>query len=270
MKTYLKSKGLYLFIAAFSFVSISGCDSTSSEDEAPDVIPSEVFALPVDLFNQTASKDAMPGANFTAAALRVWPVSLIISANLIIPSLTTLSALDTNPVFENGAWQWTSITNSGGQEIQFILSAERFGGGTSWSMRITSTNPLGGEVFDDFELFSAETSDNGTSGAWQLNYLLNGESQNVLNASYTITSDTEKSITFNVPQTAQQAAGDSVAYTENGDARTFIWQQVAESISHNVTWDATTLEGTISATNFNGGTMGCWDANLDDVACSPS
>ncbi len=269
MKSYIKTKGLYLFIAAFSFVSISACDSTSSEDEAPDVIPSEVFALPVDLFNQSAAKDAMPGANFTAAALRVWPVSLIISANLVIPSLTTLSALQAEPIFEDGAWTWTSTVNSGGEQVQFTLLAERFGDGTSWSMRLSSSDTTSG-VFNNFELFSAETSDNGEMGSWQLNYPVNGVSQNVLNATYTITSDTEKSITFNVPQTAQSAAGDSVEYTENGDERTFLWQQVAESIMHTITWNATTLEGTIDATNFNGGTMGCWDANLDDIACSPS
>ncbi len=270
MKTQLLSKQIYFFIAAFLFVAISGCDSTNPEDEAPEVIPSEVFVLPVDLFNQTTGKSAQPGVNFTAAALRVWPVSILISANLIIPSITTLQALETEPVFQDGAWQWTSSASANGQTVSFTLSGERSGNSTSWSMRVTSTDLTGNAILDNFELFTAETSQNGDVGSWQLYYLLNDASQNVLNASYTRNSDTEKSITFSVPETASQAAGDSVEYVENGDERTFIWQQVGEAITHTVTWDAVTHEGSISATNFNGGAMGCWDAALEDAACSPS
>lgn len=270
MKTYIVSKGIYYFLAAFTFVAISGCDSSNSEDEAPDVIPSTVFALPVDLFNQSSSKSSMPGANFTAAALRVWPVSLLISANMIIPSLTTLQALNATPVFQDGAWVWTSSADNNGQAVAFTLSATRDGNTTNWSMKISSTGGLQGQELNDFELFTAETSENGETGSWQLFYFINEASQNVLNATYTTTSATEKSITFSIPETAAQSAGDSVEYRENGDERSFIWEQVAESISHSVSWHATTTVGSISATNFNGGSMGCWDENLEDVACSPS
>ena len=270
MKTYLANKGLPFFFLAFSFIAFSGCDSNDPEDDAPDVIPSEVFALPVDLFDQSTSKASPPGANFTAAALRVWPVSLIISANLIIPSVTTLSALNSEPVFENGMWVWNASTAAEGQNVDFSLSAERTGDGTNWSMKISTTDSFTGDVLDDFELFSAQTTQNGTLGSWQLFYYLNGASQNVLNASYVYDSENQKAITFSIPETAAQGAGDSVEYTENALNRSFIWQQVAESITHTINWDATTLEGSISATNYNGGEMGCWDAELADIACSPS
>lgn len=248
---------------------LAGCDSTNTEDEAPEVIPGEVFSLPVDLFNQTTAKHEMPGVNFTAAALRVWPVSLIISANLIIPSITTISALDADPVFQDGNWVWSASASSGAQTIGYTLSATRNGGQTSWSMRITTTDPTSGDALEDFELFSAETSQEGAVGSWQLFYYLDGASTNVLNASYT-TGDTEKSITFSIPETAAQSAGDSVEYRETGTARSFVWQQVSEAITHDISWDATTNEGSISATNFNGGTVGCWDTSLEDIACSPS
>ncbi len=263
------SKRIYLFAAAFLLIAFSGCDSTNSEDEAPDVIPSEVFALPVDLFNQTTSKNEMPGVNFTAAALRVWPVSLIISANLIIPSITTISALDADPVFQDGSWVWSASASNGAQSVGYSLSATRSGDGTTWSMRITTTDPVSGDALEDFELFSAQTSQNGAVGSWQLFYYLNGASTNVLNAAYT-TGDTEKTITFSIPETAEQSAGDSVVYEENGAERSFVWQQVSESITHDIIWNADTNEGSISATNFNGGTEGCWDETLEDVACAAS
>ncbi len=263
------SNRIYLLLAAFTFITLTGCDSTNTEDEAPDVIPSEVFTLPVDLFNQTTAKNEMPGVNFTAAALRVWPVSLIISANLIIPSITTISALEADPVFQDGAWVWAASASSGTQTIGYSLSASRSGGETTWSMRITTTDPASGESLEDFELFSAQTSQDGAVGSWQLYYYLDGASANVLNASYT-TGDTEKTITFSIPQSAAQGAGDSVEYRESGTSRSFVWEQVAEAITHDISWDATTSEGSISATNFNSGTMGCWDTSLEDAACSPS
>ena len=270
MKIHVPSNSIFFFIAVFSLIFIAGCDSNAAEDEAPEVIPSEIFTLPVDLFDQTLSKSAQPGANFTAAALRVWPVSLIITANLVIPSLTTLQALQTEPVFQDGAWQWDSSVTANGQTVQFNLSAVRENGGTEWSMRITSTDLQGNTVLDDFELFTAQTSENGDVGSWQLFYLLNDASQNVLNASYVRDSETEKSIVFSIPETAVLGAGDSVEYEENGDERTFIWQQIAESITHTIIWNAVTLEGSITATNFNGGDEGCWDAALNDVACTSS
>jgi len=270
MKIHVPSNSIFFFIAVFSLIFIAGCDSNAAEDEAPEVIPSEIFTLPVDLFDQTLSKSAQPGANFTAAALRVWPVSLIITANLVIPSLTTLQALQTEPVFQDGAWQWDSSVTANGQTVQFNLSAVRENGGTEWSMRITSTDLQGNTVLDDFELFTAQTSENGDVGSWQLFYLLNDATQNVLNASYVRDSETEKSIVFSIPETAVLGAGDSVEYEENGDERTFIWQQIAESITHTIIWNAVTLEGSITATNFNGGDEGCWDAALNDVACTSS
>lgn len=271
MKAHILNKTRYFFIAAFLFVSFSACDSSNPDEDPPAVMPEAVFALPVDLFDQSASKTSSPpGINFTAAALRVWPVSAIIGANLIIPSLTTIQALDTTPVFEDNAWVWKATTTAEGVTVDFNLSATRNGATTLWSMKISSSSQLDGQTLDNFELFTAETSNSSTAGSWKLYYLINGSSTNVLDASYTHTSDTEKSITFSIPQTAAENAGDSVEYGENGSTRTFVWRQVAENITHDVTWDHNTAAGSISATNFNGGTMGCWDETLADTACSPS
>ncbi len=270
MKTHTLTIGRYLFIVAFSFITLTGCDSNSPEDSPPDLIPGEVFSLPVDLFSQSAGKAEQPSVNFTAAALRVWPVSLIISANLIIPSLTTLQALNAEPVFQDGVWQWTSSVQSGQQSVQFQLTADRIAGGTNWSMKISATD-FSGQELTDFELFTGHTSNNGETGSWQLFYPLNDLSDNVLNAAYTFESPTQKSIVFSIPETSSLGAGgDSIDYVENGEDRTFIWLQGAENITHTIIWNSMTHVGSITATNFNGGVMGCWDATLDDIDCSPS
>ncbi len=108
----------------------------------------------------------------------------------------------------------------------------------------------------------------GGQGTFQLFYYLNGTSQHVLDIEYEIDTDTVRSIVFSIPETAAQHAGDSVRYQENGDERLFVWQQVAEALTHTVTWNATTHEGSIQATNYNNGEIACWDSAFEDAVCS--
>ena len=271
MNIYKMRFGLHFIIAALILAIVPGCDNADTEDDVPEVIPPEVFSLPVDLFDQSATaKTGAPKINFTAAALRVWPVSLLMTANLIIPSVATSAALQADPVFQGDVWEWSSSATANGQTIGFVLSADRNGGSTDWSMKINMTDPVTSNELVDFELFSAQTSNNGQSGSWSLFYYLNEQSQNVLDAEYVITSDTEKYITFSIPESAAQNAGDSVRYEENGDERTFLWQQVDQGISHTVTWNHVTKEGSIIATNYNNGEVSCWDADFEDVACAGS
>ena len=58
-----------------------------------------------------------------------------------------------------------------------------------------------------------------------------------------------------------------MVYSENAYDRTFLWQQVDLSIDHQVTWNVGSQEGSITATNYNGGAKGCWDDQLDDTEC---
>ena len=259
---------LPIFFSVVLFFTIAGCDSNdSNSDDAPDVIPAEVFTLPVDIFAPGANKSEAPGLNFTAAAFRVWPVSIIVSANMVLPSLLTLQALDTEPVFEDGSWLWVSEASNLGQSISFTLSASRDAGDTVWSMSITYNDIENDIQFDNYELFTARTSNNGQSGSWSLFYPLEGMSQNVLNATYSISSDDERQISFSIPPGAFSNSGDSVVYSESGDERTFDWRQVSENIETLVMWNSSTNAGHITATDYNNGTQGCWDTELEDVDC---
>lgn len=259
--------GALLAITAFAWLSLAGCDSQEDNTTPPDLFPAAAFTLQTDLFSQgLAPKDAA-GINFTAAALRVWPVSILLAANLVIPSALTTSALQVDPTQEDGTWVWVASAAVGAATASYTLSGTRRDGGTDWSMRVTMTGAGVQEPLNDFELFSARTTDNGASGSWDLFYPIEGTSTNVLSADYAVASATEKSITFNIPATAEENAGDSVEYAENGDTRTFDWQQVGASLQHVVRWNALDQSGSIAATNFNNGAEACWDANLDDTAC---
>lgn len=253
---------------ALTLMILSGCDSTSTKQEemAPPPIPADVFVLQTSLFQPGTAKTATR-VHYLAAALRVWPVSLILSVNLVVPTAVTAAALGAQPVFEDGAWKWTATTTSEGSTFTFTLTARPSLSGFDWSMRISSDGSGTGPAFDNFELYTAHTALTGTTGDWQLFYPIEGIRTNVLNADFDFSGDTDVT-TFSLPKTLPEHGGDSVRYEVNGNDRRFFWQQIAESLDHDVNWDAVTRAGAIVATNYNGGDMGCWDAQLDDVACA--
>ena len=257
----------FLLIALFTFT-FAGCDSNEDEDaSAPDLFPAEAFTMQADLFNQTLAPKQAAGINFTAAALRVWPVSLALGANLIIPSALTTSALQAEAVSEDGSWVWAASATANGFSTAYSLTGTRRDGGTDWSMRVTVQGGMGGETLDNFELFTGRTTDNGASGSWSLFYPIEGTSTNVLSAEYEIASETEKAITYSIPSTAEDNAGDTIEYAEIDNLRTFDWLQAGASIQHLVTWNASDSTGSITATNFRSGVKSCWDASLSDTPC---
>ena len=256
-----------LLASLLTVLVLSGCDSTDDANEAPDVFPSEAFTIQTELFNQTLAPKQAVGLNFTAAALRVWPVSGILTASIWIPAALTNAALQAEPVFEDGSWIWAASATPGGISATYSLTGIRSDGGTDWSMRVTMQNPSSETALDDFELFTGRTTDSGLSGSWSL--FLPGDSAavNVLNAEYSISDETEKRITFSIPGTAGDHGGDTVEYVTNGDDRTFTWDQQSAGVNHLVTWNHATNEGSITASNFRSGATSCWDDELNDTPC---
>ena len=255
-------------VMAASAVVLFGCDSQGgNEDDPPELLSAEVFSLQTDLFEESAPKDPAAKINFAAAALRVWPVSAIIGANLIIPAVVTDAALGDKPEFVDGAWEWATSTLVNGSSIQFSLTARPDGSMLDWSMTISGSDPETDVTYDEFELFTARTTFGEQEGVWDLYYRINGVRTNVLEASFDL-GDDAKSITYSVPLTAAAHAGDSVHYESDGDARVFLWQQVDEGLTHEIRWNSATNEGSIEATNYNGGLVACWDPTFEDAPCS--
>lgn len=265
----LRIKAGMLLFALVGSTLIAGCDSSNNDGGTPPaVLSARVFSLQTDLF-APAAKDAQLKSNFLAAAFRVWPVSVIIGANLIVPAAVTGAALEDTPEFIDGAWEWATTATVEGSDVEFALSARPSGSTIDWSMRISGTDPEGGETYDGFELYTATTTVGEQAGTWNLYYRIAGVRANVLTADFDVNeSDDTATVTYRVPATAAEHAGDSVQYESDGDTRRFIWNQVAEALTHDVEWSAATGEGSIEATNYNGGVKGCWDASLEDVACS--
>ena len=250
---------------------VTGCDSSSSDGDAPPVIAPEAFVLDTELFSQdTSATKVQPGVHFTAAAFRVLPVSLIISANLVLPALIAQEALATDPFLEDGAWTWFALTSFNDQPYSFSLVGTPSGSVLEWSLNVNQLDQETQELQSSYQLVQATTDETGKNGSWSLFYPGNDStSQNVLNATFDLSADSMKTVTFEVPATASSNAGDQVRYETMGSVRTFRWSQVATSIEHVITWDSASGAGSITATNYNGGVQACWNQDLDDVPCTP-
>jgi hypothetical protein len=260
-----------LVLAALLLVIVApGCDSSGPEPgDQPTLFPGDVFSLETDLFNATAeAKDAFnPGINFASAALRVWPVSFIIAVNLVIPTVVTAAALQADPRPEEGQWVWTSSANHDGTAVTFSLAARPISGGHAWTSTVSFFDEANQIVLEDFVLFTGQTFDNGTRGNWQLFYPdQNGQSRNIINATFTRSSMTDKSITFTVSPELEAGGGDTITHTVDGDTRTFTWVEFDSGATHVVTWDHMTHEGSITSTSFNDGVQACWDADLNNAS----
>ncbi len=249
------------------FVSMSGCDNTNTEDEAPELISPDLFEIDTNFFNSQAASKSAPKENFVNGALRVWPVSLVMTASLALPAIVTNAALQDQAEFADGAWQWESVASFNSSSITFGLTATPDGNGHNWSSSLSFADPASQNQLDNFELFTGRTQNGGTEGNWQLFLPIDETSTNVLNATFTRDSETDKAVTFSIPATAAENGGDSVTYLVDGDNNRFEWTQVGESMTHTVEWNSVTGAGSISATNFKGGIKSCWDQNQDDAQC---
>lgn len=251
---------LYLAVAL-----IAGCDSggtDSFEDAPPPVLSADAFSMDASVFGTPLKTHA--GPHFASAALRVWPVSTILSANLIIPVIATAGATQAEPVYDD-AWIWSTTTTGEQGEISLTLSATPGADGLEWSMRVSLK---GSEIeLEDFELYRAQTALNGRSGSWQLYYEYEGERVNVLRADFEIVDDDTRNLLFTIVDGPFDNLGDSVEYRTDGTAREFEWTEQSQGRTHLVAWDSVTRAGSIMATNYNGGARACWDESLDDVEC---
>lgn len=265
------------FAVCLLSLTLAACDSADPDlnaDAAPPVITPEAFDLSGALFPEARGRSAASaqvGENFVNAALRVGGVTTIVGAHLVIPKAVTAAALAVDPVVEDGTWIWANTIRISQSDVTFRLAGTPAGPpdatAVDWSMRITTSDPVDGEVYDDFELYTAETALDGTSGTWQLYYRLDGERTRVLDADFDAESEDAKSLIFSVPEGVGEAGGDSVAYEAASDARLFDWDQASEGNTHLIEWDAATGAGSITATNYNGSERACWNAEFDDVPC---
>ncbi len=104
------------------------------------------------------------GENFANAAIRVGAVTTIVGLNWIIPKAVTAARPQRRSV-RRGRARGSGRTRSAStqQDATFRLAGTPDGTEIEWSMQVTATDPETGEVYDDFELYTAQTAFDGAS-----------------------------------------------------------------------------------------------------------
>lgn len=268
MKTTRLAFGALAFCGVLVFA-VAGCDSAGTfEDDPPPPLPPEAFTLETDIFEDApAGKASAEYEHFVNAALRVWPVSLVLKTSLLIPYTLTAAALQAEPQLTGGAWVWSSQIATGDGPAVFSLSARPEGDRLEWQMRVSYTDGATGVRHEDFVLYTAETRPNDDSGSWDLFYPVDGTRTHALEADFEVHGEDDKEITFRVPLTAREHAGSLVRYAEEDGEHRFFWREADADREHLVTWNPVTKTGSITATNYNGGARACWDASLRNADC---
>lgn len=257
-------------LGALLVLSLAACDSSApggSETEAPTPIASSAFAFD-NTFPEQNSFSENEYENFTHAVARVGVVSAVIGVHLVVPAKATGLALQAEPFVEDGIWIWENTATVDGVEVTARLEGTPDGTTTEWRM-LVSAEDFHGHDFDDFVLYEATTTLAGGEGSWSLFYRIEGTRTRVLDADFSIISETEAEITFEAPETHPNpdARGATVLYASDGTDRLFDWHEPTEGRTHLVGWDAETHTGYIEAWNFNEGVRACWDATLQNTEC---
>lgn len=271
MHTFLRFPALAL-VAALAVAAV-GCDSSNpdDDDDPPSLIASGAFNLDAGFPDPPTSAQGGTYANYFQGSARVALVSLAIGTHLVVPKAATAAAAAAQPFVEGGTWIWSNTVPINGSNVTFRLEGTPDGTTVDWRMRITAAD-IAGQAYDEFVLYEAETALNGRSGSWQLYYRIDGERTRVLDADFTATGSTAGELTFSVPESNPNpdARGASVTYEADGDARLFDWREATAGQTHLVMWSESTHAGSVTAWNYNGGARACWDATLQDTACTPA
>ncbi|MDX1421131.1 MAG: hypothetical protein R3181_14295 [Rubricoccaceae bacterium] len=255
-------------------LALVGCDDADPDPGIDPGSPPPVLAADAFAFDGTFPEEGGQGArgafgqNWWNASLRVGIVSLGVGVHLIIPSAATAAAGQADPYVEDGTWVWESTFTVNTSDITYRLEATPDGTEIEWRMLISSDD-LGSDGYDAFELYDATTALDGESGSWRLYYEIDGERTRVLEADFEVTGADARELTFTIPETNpnEDARGSTVRYVSDGDERLFDWHQEPEDYDHLVEWNAETQVGAITATNYLDGGRYCWDEDLEDAPC---
>jgi hypothetical protein len=249
-------------------LTLAACDAADPDPSvAPETPPPAAFAF--DASFPEASNAQLVGAHFINGATRVVFVTAAVGVHLIVPAEATRIATEADPFVEDGTWIWENSASFEATTVTVRLEGTPDGTEIDWRLFVSSDD-LGDQVYEDFVLYEATTSLDGSQGSWALFYDLEGDRTRVLDADFSVTTETVREITFTVPQSNPnaEARGASVRYAADGDWRLFDTQEATPGQTHLVEWNAATSEGFVEAWNYNEGARGCWDSNLDDVACT--
>lgn len=262
---------------------VPGCgtnvQATPDGDEPPEIPPASTFVMDFGDFtggggaakvssdgSDPTAMQAIPGANWSRAALNVGVWSVIITVGLAVPVAAFLESFNHTPERqEDGTWVWSYEVNVAGVMHTAELHALAVGGDIEWNMFISKEG-----FYADLNWFSGVSNLVGTEGTWTLNK---------------DPDDPAPFVGIEWTRNSEEETGD-IRYTnivpdgpENGgyifhglttdafDAFFEIYNKGQDSVKH-IEWNRTTKDGRIEdGAHFGDEDWHCWDTDLQNTDC---
>lgn len=257
----------FLFLFLFVF---AGCDSVTPEAEpdAPDTIPSQAFALNMDMFkeNQVVGKSEQGFANWINAAFRTAAAVKIADTILEVPLTLTEAIQQVPPVFNDNAFVWSYEEVENGQTSSIALKAQIETNFIDWSMKVTGVDEEQNLTFENFLLYRAKTFTDTEQGNFSVYFPTENGSLHVMDGTYNVESESKHTLSFTIPEGVDEIGGIEAVFTQDVD-QIMLDLTDAEGQKHLIEWNETTHKGSITADDYNNGEKSCWDETLRDVAC---
>jgi hypothetical protein len=242
-------------------------DSTGPDgpdaSEAP-AIPSLENAQPDVSYFQTTDQGKTVAASsnaFTSAQLIVFGFSTLSNMSQVYqPFFQEVQGVE--PDFSDGVWEWSYTASYQGSEATMRLTAEEGTNGIFWDMFLTVDSQ--NISFEDYNLISGFTNNEGSGGNWDLNTIFNetGSEQLLLQSVWEVISDSESTIDMTI-YNEQGEADATINYSKNGP----VHEMVINSATV-IYWDT---ENEIGYLINDGGEKTCWEgrgATASDVDCA--
>lgn len=268
MKTTLIHKiSLLLFVCAFVLVGCDTVDSSSGDESAPEVIPSEAFSLDLNMFGPQAGKSTQESSHYVAAAWRVSIATVITSTILYYPAVLTAAIQEVEPVVNNNTYIWAADTTVAGRTHGVELRARLNGGAIDWTMRVSGIDDETGRYLENFVLYEATTGVLSNSGSFDIYYPKDGGSLKVMDGSYMVGNDETHTLQFSIPDNVEDIGGAVAIYKHDG-MQSSIDLTGGEGLNHLIQWDEETGAGSLTADDYNNGEQACWDSEQQNVECA--
>lgn len=268
MKFYKLLQYTLIILLAIGFIACSDNGSGTDEGEPPSLPNLAEYSQPdVSYFGGFGTKVSTISAspNFQLAQGLVLGFSSFTSIGQIYTGFFE-GALGENASFNDGVWEWSYSYSFGGSSSEVRLTAEETSTTVNWDLFISFSGD--GLDFNNYNLMSGTTQNDGLQGGWTFNTFLDGSTGiPFLQSNWLVTGDNEQTnevVIFDDEGTAQV----NIDFEENGSEFLLEIDFTDESESDaEIFWNTDSEIGYVQQVDERT----CWQGrgqNAVDVSCS--
>ena len=250
----------------FGLVACSDNATDTDTPEPPEIPELQQYQPETGYFDSSTQKmSVQAGTGYNAAAQIVQGTvePMFSTAGVYLPFFS--QAQNSEPIYNDGVWEWTYTYNQFGQTAEIRLTAEtnESTGSVNWSLYL-STSSSDGMNFDDYQFMTGSTALDGSGGSWNIYpYEPGGADDPVITFDWTRQDEDNYTASYAI-NTSGTSTTFNITYTEEGPEHTL--EVVSADGEHDLViyWNTDTGTGYIDQA---GSDRICWNSNYENVPC---